>query len=60
MARIMRTIKTIRTPIKRQRVKNMIKDLEIMNLEAHVKDDDFDGLVVVYKKLFGKGLVEKY
>ena len=41
----MRTIKANRTLRQRQRVKNMINDLRSMNLEAHVKIDDFDSLV---------------
>ena len=41
----MRSVKAIRTLRHRQRVTNMIKDLGTMNLEAHVKDDDFDSLV---------------
>ena len=45
MRRIKRIVKAIRTSRHQQRVNNMIKDLGRMNLEAHVKVDDFDSLM---------------
>ena len=45
MARKRRSVKAIRTLRHRQKVKNMIKNLGSMNLEAHVKDDDYDNLL---------------
>ena len=41
----MRSVKAIRIPRHRQRIKNMIKDCGSMNLEEHVKDDNFNSLV---------------
>ena len=40
-----KSVKAITTLRQRQRVKNMIKDLGSLKLEAHVKNDDFDSLV---------------
>ena len=40
----------------------MIKDLGIMNLEAHVKDDEFDSLINYMIEIngLGRGPVKKY
>ena len=41
----MRNVRAIKLPRHRAKVKNMIKEMEILNLETSVKDDDFDNLV---------------
>ena len=58
----MRTVRVIRTPRHRAKVKKMIKEMEGLNLKTNAKDDNFDSLVnhVIeinghIQKIVGKG-----
>ena len=45
MLRLMRAVRAIRNLRHRAKVKNVIKEMESLNLETDVKDDNFDSLV---------------
>ena len=45
MLRLMRAVRAIGTLRHRAKVKNIIKEMESLNLEMDIKDDDFDYLV---------------
>ena len=45
MVRMIRTVKAIEPKESDKKILTMIKDLENMNLKAHVKDDDFESLL---------------